>query len=233
MIRFNQNNPLRPPIQYSLESYEPIELRPEEEKQNNQFIQMAFLNKSPKGTKNIIPNMININNISNYNTQDSINKKPNFDDSLNDNSLYSNYNHKNFYTFGNLVNTKPVPVLNPAKINPMPSKTINNIKFAKPISNQNSFNIIKNVNIPMLNYQNIQPQPQLIRCKSSKYISPIKTNQIMHKNTMSGMNLNKIFLPMKINHLSPTRIVHKNTFKSSKQVIPIYRKIVIRRKNLY
>ena len=232
MLRFNQNNLLHPPIQYSLESYEPIELRPEEEKQNNQFIKMAFLNKSPNRTKNIIPNIININNISNYNTQVSINKKINFDDSLNDNSLYNN-NHKNFYTFGNLVNTKPVPVLNPAKINPMPSKTINDIKFSKPISKQNSFNIIKKVNIPILNYQNIQPQPQLIRTKSSKYISPIKTNQIMHKNTMNGMNLNKIFLPMKINHLSPTRIMHKNTFKSSKQVIPIYRKIVMRRKNLY
>ena len=233
MLRFNQNNLLHPPIQYSLESYEPIELRPEEEKQNNQFIQMAFLNKSPNGAKNITPNMINIYNISNYNNQDSITKKLNFDDSLNDNSLYSKYNNKNFYTFGNLVNTKPVPVLNPAKINPMPSKPINNIAFAKPILNQNSFNVIKNVNIPMAHYQNIQPQPQLIRCKSSNNITPIKANQILHKNTMNGMNLNKIFLPMKIKQLSPAKIIHKNTFKSSKQVIPIYRKIVIRRKNLY
>ena len=51
MIRFVQNNPLRPPLQYSLESYEPLVLKPEEEKQNSNFIRkkmLSLLNKFRK-----------------------------------------------------------------------------------------------------------------------------------------------------------------------------------------
>jgi hypothetical protein len=42
MLRFNQNNLLRPPMQYSLESYEPIELRPEEEKKKQSIYTNGF-----------------------------------------------------------------------------------------------------------------------------------------------------------------------------------------------
>ena len=234
MIRFVQNNPLPAPLQYSLESYEPLVLKPEEEKKNSNFIKMAFLHRSPNQTNNI-PNMININNISNYNTQDSINKILNFDDStqLTDTNLYDNYQPNNIYKYGNLVEHTPIPILNPAQINPMTNKVVNKLQFSKPTIRQKTFNVIKNVNVPIISIQNIQTRPQLIRCKSSKYLSPPKPQRIMNKNTISVLKGNNILVPLKIKHFSPAKIIHKNTFKSSKQVIPIpiYRKIVYLRTN--
>lgn len=229
MIRFHQNTPLKRPVLYSLESYEPVSLKPEEEKQNYDYIKMAFLHTSPN-TEHNIPKMFNINNDPNYNTHNLINKKLNFDDPLNEANLYKKRHNNSIYSFGNLTDKKPTPVLNHVKINPMPIKTINKINITKPLTNQNPFNIVKNPNVPLLNvyYQNAQPGPQLVKYKSSKYIKP---HQFVHNKTMNVANTDKIYLPMKIKHLSPPKIVPKNPFNSSKQVIPIYRKYVLQRKH--
>lgn len=200
-------NPESPAL-YSLESYEPSELSPEEIDQNNHFIKSTFLNRD------LSRNQINSNfqNISKFNILDSLNKKFNHNRPLSDNNLYNKYS-PNIYQYNNLANKVPIPVLKPAY----------NTQLFKPIMNQN-INYAKNINSQSLNYLNVQPQ--MNKCKSSKFLHIVKHPQ---NNFIAS---NKILLPMKCRQLSPSGIVHTKQGISNKNVFPIYRNIIYNRRKI-
>lgn len=233
MLRYNLS-PYHARIPYSIESYEPVDLLPEEQKQNNHFLKLAFTSKTANKNNFHIPQIQNIQSISNYNILDSVTKKLFEDKPLTENNrenLYNKYNQKNLYSFGNLANKSPKPVLSPAIMNNHNPHLISN-KFLNPELNKNSINYVNNHNIPIAkdihNIPRIQNSPQLMnRSKSSKFLSPIKHPQIIHKN---NLNFNQILLPIKIRQLSPHNIVVKNAPSSPKKIIPIYRKIIYHRK---
>ena len=169
---------------YSLESYEPSEIVPEEINQNNHhFIKNNFLNRGQ--SRNQIPK---------FNTQDLLYKNFNFCRPLSDDNLCNKY-IPNIGQYNNFINNVPTPVLKPSEI-----YNINNSLFYKPLMSQN-INYVQNINPASINYLNIQPQ--LSKCKSSKILDIFKQPQ---SNLISS---NKIILPMKFRQL-PTRIVIKS-----------------------
>lgn len=230
MLRYNLS-PFHSRPAYSIESYEPIDLLPEEQNQNN-FIKLDIISKTSNKNNFHIPHIQNLQNISNYNTQDSIIKnlfgtRPITES--NKNNLGDNSHPNNFYSFRNFVNKSPKPVLSPVK---MQNHNLIRQKFPNHILNQNSFNYVNNKNIPIVNnFHNIprvQNAPHLLnRCKSSKFLTHMNHANILQTN---NLNNNKILLPIKIRQISPPHIIQKNIPCSTKKVIPIYRKIIYHRK---
>ncbi len=228
MFRYNLS-PIHNRPAYSIESYEPIDLLPEEQQQNNNFIKLALISKTYNKNNFHIPPNLKIRNISN-NTQDSITKnlfgtKPLTES--NQNNLYKISNPNTLYTFN--INKRPRPVLSPVKIS---NHNLIRQEFFNPILNQNSFNYANNnniTNIPIVNnFHNIprvQNTPHLMtRCKSSNMLTQVKYSPNNH------LNNNQILLPVKIRKISPPRIIQTNIFSSPKKVIPIYQKIIYHRK---
>ena len=227
MLLYNQLRQLQPPIQYSIESYEPFE-PPEEKTQNHRYIKTAIKDRSPLLNR-VNLNLLNLQNNSNNNTQVPIIKKLNFDLCLaNNNNVLKENNNGNLYTYSNLMSNNTNNLVSPAKIKIKNNGNISNNNCIQPIINKNSFNYGNNAKIPLYNY--IQPQTNLNRSKSSKYLSPFKHLQILNQKTM---NNNKIILTNKINQLSPPRFVQNHNINSNKKIVPIYRKIVYRRRHLF
>lgn len=223
MLRYNNQSPFHC-SPYNLESYEPINLTPEEKQQNNSFIEMAFANKIANKNKINYSNIQNIQDISNYNTQDSINKIKIYDTPLNNNKIYGKSKINNLYKFNNLINKNPNKFFSPIKINLMPNNTILSPIRGYQEVNENSF-LGKKKNIPHCNYPYIPRQ--INRCNSSQFLSYMNQPNIINKN--DNINSNKIILPIKITQLSPLN-AHKTNIVSNKNAIPIYRKIIFRRK---
>ena len=227
MLLYNQLRLLQKPTQYSIESYEPIE-PPEEKTPNYQYFKSAANNKSPLLNR-VNLNLLNLQNMAYYNAQVSNIKKLNFDLCLdNNNNTYYENNNGNLYTSNNIIVNNANNHLNLGKISQINGDINNNINFIKPIIDKNSFNNRNNAKIPLYNY--IQPQINLNRSKSSKYLSPLKHRQILNQ---KAMNNNKIILQNKINQLSPPRFAQNHNLNSNKKIVPIYRKIVYRRRHLF
>ena len=227
MLLYNQLRPLQKPTQYCVESYEPIE-PPEEKTPNYRYIKTAVKNRSPLLNR-INLNLLNLPNISNNNIQAPIIKKLNFDLCLtNNNNVLTENNNGNLYTCNNVLSNNSNNLVSPVKITKKTNGDISNNNFIQPIINKNSFNYGNNVKIPLYNY--IQPHTNLNRSKSSKYLSPFKPSQILHQKTM---NNNRIILPNKIRQLSPPRFIQNPNINSNKKIVPIYRKIVYRRRHLF
>ena len=198
MLLYNGQNPFVRPNQYSIESYEPVDLKPEEQKQNNNYIAMAF-----NGQK-----------LSNYQNPTMKNNKM-FIRSLTDNKVNAGFvPTTNTFQFGK---NNLIQVFNSAA-NTLPNQNIKTQKVVVPTLN---YNINQQISYPHL-MQGIN------RCKSSKNFVPNRQQIIINNNMVN----NKMLLPTNncIN-LSPHRITKKITY-NNKNVIPIYHKIVYRRKNI-
>lgn len=228
MLLYNHQSPFHG-SRYNFESYEPIDLKPEEKQQNNSFLEMAFANKILN--KNNIVNIQNIQNISNYNTQDSMNKIQIFDIPLTNKKIYDKCNINNIYRFNNnnIINKNQSKFFSPNKINLIPNKIALGPINGNPENNEKSFNLGLKFNIQQYNYPPIQLQ--MNRCKSSKFLSYINQPNIVNKN--ANITSNKIMLPIKVRQLSPFN-AHNNNITSNNNknnnIIPIYRKIIFRRK---
>lgn len=215
MFLYNQLRQIQQTPLYSVESYEPIE-PPEEKTPNYHYIKTGVSNKTPLLNR-VNLNLLNLQNIA----QAPIIKKINFDLCFtnNNNNAFNGNNLGNLYACNNLITNNHHNLLSPGK-------TAGNIN--RDIDNNNSFNYGNNVKIPLYNF--VQPQAKLSKSKSSKYFSPIKQPQIVHQ---KNINNNKIILPNKIRQLSPPGFAKNHNLNSNKKIIPIYRKIVYRRRHLF
>ena len=228
MLLYNQLAQAQQSPLYSVESYEPIE-PPEEKTPNYHYINTAVKDRSPLLNR-VNLNLLNIQNISNYNTQAPIVRKLDYDLCLNNNNnVFTENNQGNLKQCNNLIINNSNNILSSDIIRTKINRDINNNNCIRPINTKNSFNYGNNVKIQLYNY--IQPKNKLVKSKSSKYLSPFKSKQTLNQKTM---NDNKIFLPKKIRLLSPPRIAQNNYYLySNKKNVPIYRKIVYRRRDLF
>lgn len=200
MLRYNQHHQLHAISGYNLESYEPYEEK--EEKQN--IIRLVIPKKNPN-------NFFNIQNIYKHNIQYLNNLK---DRTLTDINLGNNIN--NLYSFNNYSNINLNKNLTPLKMNVILNQNPNKSN-GYYLLNQNPFGKVP------FNYQNIQKK--IVRCKSSKFF-PKPPNKM---NINEKIDSNKIILTSKTRQFSPF-LVQKNVIASNKKIVPIYRKIIYRKK---
>ena len=192
---------------YSLESYEPTVLKPEETIQNDLYIRTAFTEKIQNRTKYIF----NFGNIPNTNPQNLSNTKYINNNGLNRNYIQNQYTaniptnisiKNNPFVYNNLINSNQIQntLKSVPKNNSFFQQKINrnNIKYIQPINNKAFINYPKNQISQFARH--FQPQ-NIYRNKSSNYYPGF-------------------------NHLRPVRMNNYN-----KNIKPIYRKIVYRKKN--
>ena len=189
MLLFNGQKPFLLPNKYSIESYEPLDIRPEEQKQNNSFIKMAFtgkkINTPMKTIRNIHNKSMTENNISN--------------------KIYPN----NTFQFGNIIKKNLFQAFNTTEISAIPNH--NKQKIIVPMVE---------FNINQLNYPQVAKKNN--RCNSS--INHHHGQHIIINNTMN----NNVFTT-NFGQASPYNIQKKPSL-TSKNIIPVYHKIVYRRK---
>ena len=101
MLLYNGQKPFLLPNKYSLESYEPLDIRPEEQKQNNSFIKMAFTGKK------INTPMKKIRNFHNK--------------SMTENNLSDKIYPNNTFQFGNINKKNLFQAFNAAELNAIPN----------------------------------------------------------------------------------------------------------------
>ena len=197
MLLYNGQNPLSQP-QYSIESYEPIDIKPEEQKQNNNYIAMAFTGQK----------------LSNYQNPIMKNNKM-FIRSLTDNKINGGFvPTTNTFQFGK---NNLIQVFN-STANTLP---IQNIKTQKVIVPTINYNVNQQISYPHL-------LQRITKCNSSKNLVTDRQQIIVNNNMVN----NKILLPTNnVLNLSPHHITTKITY-NNKNIIPIYHKIVYRRKNV-
>lgn len=221
MIYYNYCSPVKKPLKYNLESFEPIELRPEEKIQNNNLIKLAFTEKSRTNNR-INPNIVtirNIHKISNYNTNNSVTRN------LTENNLYNLSNSNNHYSYNNAINENLNKFVSPVKMISISNQKIRKQKIDYHM-NQDSNTLLNNYKQHQFNYPSTLAQ--LTKCKSSKFL--FKNLNIEHKNI--HINPNNIIIPFQLKQIFPT-IAQKNDICNSNQnKIPIYHKIICRRKKI-
>ena len=210
---------MQPPRIYSLESYEPAELRPEETKQNNIFLRRAFSEK-----KNLLFNYkFNASNIPILNPQIINNERPinypvltnKLTNTRNMTNIPLSITIKNPFFYNNPVtNNSPNKVLNTIQFNnPFYTNKMNHhnriIKHIKPIPNKNQ------INNQITNY------PQQI------YIgNPLSQNHIYRSASPQFVqNFSKFYT------WNNSRYNNNNIYRN-KNIIPVYRRIIYRQKNL-
>ena len=209
---------MQPPRIYSLESYEPAELRPEETKQNNIFLRRAFSEK-----KNLLLNYkFNAPNIPILNPQIINNERP-INNPVLTNKLTNTRNMTNiplsitiknpFFYNNPVTNNSPNKVLNTIQFNnPFYTNKMNHhnriIKHIKPIPNKNQ------INNQITNY------PQQI------YIgNPLSQNHIYRSASPQFVqNFSKFYT------WNNSRYNNNNIYRN-KNIIPVYRRIIYRQKN--
>ena len=208
---------MQPPRIYSLESYEPAELRPEETKQNNIFLRRAFSEK-----KNLLLNYkFNAPNIPILNPRIINNERP-INNPVLTNKLTNTRNMTNiplsitiknpFFYNNPVTNNSPNKVLNTIQFNnPFYTNKMNHhnriIKHIKPIPNKNQ------INNQITNY------PQQIY-----FGNPLSQNHIYRSTSPQFVqNFSKLY--------TWNNSRYNNNIYKNKNIIPVYRRIIYRQKN--
>ena len=193
------------PAMYSLESYEPPVLKPEEIKQNDNFIKRAFTDK-------------NLNRFFYYGNMPVMNPQLiNNNQMINNNVINVNYAQNKFNT--NIPSTIPLNnpfINNNFKVNNA-NKVINTLQFNNPFANQKVNNV---------KYIKIEPRVGNNVLNYQKKNSPQLQIQVFPNSQNDQRSKSSCFLPTFPqfgNYQQPTIIKSKNT-------MPIYRRIISRRK---
>ena len=209
---------------YSIESYEPTDITPEEKNQANDFIKMAF-------TKKLYPrrnNSIDIPKMYNYN-----------------NSLYNNINNLTFSK--NVPNISKIHTVNPVhsfQLNPInsinPYQTITSFN-RNPIiyqySNKPKFTIQPNKtiinygnqnNIQNIKYANANIYQPIHRSNTLTFIPAIKQNPIVNQ---YAINTSQLVMPTNVGQ-PQIGIVPKYNLNINR-ILPIYPAITYRRRIIY
>lgn len=193
---------------YSIESYEPIDVKPEEKSRINN-LNMAFTSRNN--------NSLDISKLNNYyslyNTVNPAYSK----NAINVTKIYT-INPANSFKFNQTV----IP-LNKGQILYQYSKKSNYV--LNPINN----NYIRNVKQNMLqnaNYLNMSHQA--IRPKTFSFVPTIKSNPIMKRYII---NTNQVMNPINIAQLQKTIMPTNNV--NINRIIPIYPTITYRRSKIF
>ena len=214
---------------YSIESYEPTDIRPEENKKANEFIKSAF-------EKRIMPQpKFNFNITTLGNTAQNYYSNKN-------NTSYTSRNPQNILPFYNTINASSNPfVIN--KLNKSSNnQTVNNLKIINPIIPQYSnmtkyvypkrtvFNYTNpnNQNIPKMNYPKINISQPIHRSKTTTRVIPvIRPAPLMNKYNFN--NNNTIVVPL----ANPQKLTFTKYASITKNILPLYPTITYRRKYIY
>ena len=206
---------MQPPSMYSIESYEPTELRPEEVKQNDTYIRKAFTEKNLfrfefnlGNNPNIGPHLVNNpkplnNNIINRYFPQNNNLNRNYSNNRFITNIPTSISMKNPFiknTSSNNSNLHYNKVFGSIQFNnPFSSKKINNISHISHINHlhhsNNQINNIKYIN-PVINNNAIIPQKNktIIMPQIPQIIYRSKSPQISRTvNQLGTIHLNNIY----------------------------------------
>ena len=210
---------------YSLESYEPTDIKYEEKYQNDNFIKNSFENKFGHNDFGLVPPTI-------YNYKTYYSKKNNltlrdYNSKIvnNSNENYSttyapnNYTLQSYYLNNNQIisNIKPSPTI---------YQYSNQIKIIHPSENRTVINYSQNYNNPQINYlTEIAQSAQKSKTKIIvQEMRPAKKlyNFAPNKNAllMTYFNQNSFVIPM--NTIKPMQTVLPKYNLTTRRVLPIY-----------
>lgn len=207
---------------YSIESYEPTDITPEEKNQTNDFIKMAFTKKLyPRKNNSIdIPKMYNYNN-SLYNNLNNLTYTKNV---LNL-SQYNTVNPAHSFQLNPINGINPYQTITLFNRNPIIYQYSNKPKFIiQP--NKTLINYGKQNNIQNIKYANIY-QP-IHRTKTLAFIPAIKQNPIVNQ---YAINTSQLVMPINIGQ-PQIGIMPKYNININK-ILPIYPTITYSRKKIY
>lgn len=197
------------PGMYSIESYEPAVLKPEEVKQNEWSIRRAYTEK-----KQLIPNYkFNLANIPVMNPQFINNTKPPNNGFINNKIVHN----KNMTTIPISVSMKNPFNYNAPIVNERPNKVMNTIQFNNPfLSNKKNKQIKYVYRAPVQNnpfiYQNRNNPQQIKIQRNPQHIYRSKSPQFIQ------------------NFIQFHAVNNNNNIIRNKYVMPVYRKILYRKK---
>ena len=196
---------------YNIESYEPTLLRPEEVKQNDNFLRRAFTTE-----QKLMPKVFNLNliNTLNLNNQLAFSNNMINNNYSNNRLIYKNYNGV-FPTNINLNGKSNINMANPLLINNLKQNNIYANSRNNGVINTN-YNSLQYRNIPTANINNFV----YLKNNMPKYqISPNINNLPRNKVSQIYPTINQ---PMNMNR---TNIYSNNKFK-----IPIYQRKLNKKK---
>jgi len=199
---------MQPPQLYSIESYEPTTLTPDEINQNNN-LRRALTDKNVSrfyfNLSNNIPN-----NVPTLNPQIINNNQL-----VNNNIINPNYRQNKFHT----IIPKSIPLNNPFIINNLKAnntnKVFNTIQFNNPFSNQ-KINTLQYIN-PVLVVKNSNYYPK-------KNIPQIQVVPLPHNNVNRSKSSRYIPTFPQFSNVQPVNVTRNNN------MMPIYRRIINRKK---
>ena len=196
---------------YNIESYEPTQLRPEEVKQNDNFLRRAFTTE-----QKFMPKVFNLSlmNTLNLNNQLALNNNMINNNYSNNRLIYKNYNGA-FPTNINLNRARNITMVNPLLMNNVKQNNIYINSRNKGVINTN-YNSLQYNNVPTANINNI-----------------IYLNNNLPKYQISP-NINNL-PPTQISHIYPTinPPMNMNTtqmYSNNKFKIPIYQRKLNKKK---
>ena len=199
---------MQPPQLYSIESYEPTTLTPDEINQNNNLrraltdknVSRFYFNLSnniPNNVPTLNPQIINNNHL------------------VNNNIINPNYRQNKFHT----IIPKSIPLNNPFIINNLKAnntnKVFNTIQFNNPFSNQ-KINTLQYIN-PVLVVKNSNYYPK-------KNIPQIQVVPLPHNTVNRSKSSRYIPTFPQFSNVQPVNFTRNNN------MMPIYRRIINRKK---
>ena len=222
---------------YSLESYEPTDIKYEEKYQNENFIKNSFENKLPgQNAFGLVPP-------TNYHYKTYYSKRNNL--TLRDYNLKivnnSNDNYSTIYAPNNntlqsynLNNNQIIPNI---KVSPTVYQYSNETKIIYPSENRTVINYSQNYNSPQINYLTEIAHPAQEN-KTKIFVQemrPAKTlyNFAPNKNLllMTDFNQNNFAIPM--NTIKPMQTVLPKYNLTTRKVLPLYPTVTLRKINIY
>ena len=201
MFPNNNDNYPRTPGGYSVETYEPAVIHPDQRQKAEDLVRMAFTEKRPIATitrfptvvqQNIQPNPV-INNIQYARVQNItpvIYNTPN--PNINRIQLV-NQNQKGIYRVNNIQNINPVPTVKSLntdnKVSPFVYQNLIQMNNAYQVRNNNAALPINTGNrVIVTNFNNQRPRPILRSNSTMNYSTPNFGARVIEKKIISGNN---------------------------------------------
>lgn len=198
MYPYNNNNYPRKVGGYSVETYEPAVIHPDQRRRAEDLVKMAFTERKPMATvRRLIPRVPQYNiapqpvlkNVQYARVQ----KVPVVYNGTNMNRIQIiNQNQNNLYRFNNITNVTPVPTV---KSMDLPGKS-NPFVYQNLIQMNNGYQLVnKNPAIPMnsgkkfvVPHFNNQLQRPILRSNSANNYSPLLRPKLVQQRIITGQN---------------------------------------------
>ena len=209
---------------YSLESYEPTDVRPDENNKANEFIKSTFEKKiMPQPNFNLNITTLN-NNFQNYNiNNNSVSLVPmpqSMVPYLNKVDVSSNP-----FIINKINKTSNIPTVNNLKISPIAPQYSNMTKIVYPQKTVLNLANRYNYNAPKMNYPNINI-PQHKRSKTITTVISTRPTPIINK---YQFNISPITVPL----ANPQKTIFNNYGSITKNILPLYPTITYRKMKIF